>query len=196
MAGNKKSKRVSGNVRKKMLTVTPIVIRQNPDEDFRIRVKPLAGLTCFKANQGSLDHCCIMLYRLVLGLDLLRSHFNEKHYVQLLAHSISATCSIQERYLSSVPKAWEATTREMDIIGLGLYIVDEIHKLSPRRDLLTSFLKVDVMMSKFNASDNLRLTVFSELFKPDTIEYQVFSINGGRNAMNSYLNHIQFLLKP
>ena len=187
MAGNKKNPRKSSGTRKKMLTVTPITIRQNYDEDMRIRMKPLQGLAAFRDNRGNVDHWCIMLYRLVLGLDLLQSHFNEQQYVQTLAYAISAVCSIQERYIDSVPQCWEATTRETDIIGLGLNIVDELHQLSSRRDLLASFLKVDVMMANFNKCLLLRLTVFGEFFKTDSIEYKQFTTNRGRDAGNSYL---------
>lgn len=169
MAGNNKSKRKSAGVKDKLLSNTPILMRNSPSEEKHLQLIPRHYLKQFREGNGSAVGWKALCFRIGVGTELGRAHFTDE-VIEPMVESMNALCDISERYVRMNGK-FGAKKEELDIIESGLNVCDVMQEMTKRREQLVAYLKVAKFM------EGRELPMFDEQGKEiKTIKIQEESI--------------------
>lgn len=144
MSGNKKSKRVSAGVKDRLLTNTPVLIRNSPMEEKKLQLIPHHHLRLFREMKGTLLGWKALCFRIGVGTELGRAHFTEEAIEPMVA-AMNALCDISERYVRMKGR-FGALPNELDLIESGLNATDVMQDMTKRREHLRAYLKVAKFM--------------------------------------------------
>ena len=154
MAGNSKSKRTSGGVRKTLLSKTPILIRHTPAEAHRMKALPYLSLAAFRGDEIVGDQkpqgydWRTLYFRALTCLEIATKHFNEEVAVTVAKDTIAILDSVKDRRTET--GIWRMSPYELDAVHTCLLLVDNMQDNTTRKEQLIVWNIVNPKVKKFD----------------------------------------------
>lgn len=144
MAGNKKSKRKSGGVKRSVQSQSPVLFRFNKNQELKLKLEPHQCLQAFADGVPTTDNWNTLTFRINTGLALAETFFNEEAK-DMLTRSVAILIGLQQRF--SQEGRWSATEEEIHTLGAALTLTDQIQDQTTRKEQLTVYLKVEKQLT-------------------------------------------------
>lgn len=135
MAGNAKNKRKSAGIRKTIQTRTPILFRFTEEQSERMKKVCHDSLDKFRRREATGTDWRNIAYRLNVGIRLT-SLFQEVEAEKLLVTALNCVCEIKERWVRMQEVRWAGNETEIEMIDVGLHLVDDMQDNATRKELL------------------------------------------------------------
>lgn len=154
MAGNSRNKRISGGVRKTVLSKTPILIRHTEEESRRMKALPYLSLASFRGEILTVEKqphgydWRTLYFRALSCLELATKHFNEESAVTVANDALLILISVKDRRLEN--GLWRMSPYEIDALHTCLLLVDQMQDLTTRKEQLIVWSKINPIVHKFD----------------------------------------------